>query len=166
MYDLSKLVSQNNDVEVKGALQSKTPPDPHEYELVDRQNWEKIPKKTFIRYQKKDGAIPRGGFVRSIWRSSDETDNVRIELSNGFGANSLSWNVFTKNLDKIWRKIHAEEEIEVEPEEIKLEVKIKELKKDVDFCRDSIEQIKIEIQKINNEQIRVVKLIKKLHNLK
>ena len=70
------------------------------YEEVMRQDWLDIELNSYIRYEKNDGVLTKGGFVfsKSIEKN---TLSLRSDLHS---YNSASWQVQLDNISKIWRK--------------------------------------------------------------
>jgi hypothetical protein len=160
IFDLSKLVSTTNDVEIshtegirENALKN--------YEPVPQEEWVNIPYNSHIRYLNKDGSFRMGGFVQRISKSIDKKNDevVKIELTSSYGGKTTQWAIVSTKVAKIWKKISFD--VEVERPKADLEM----LKEDIAFCKESIRHISTELQKMKNEQIRIVELIKKLHKL-
>ncbi len=161
IFDLSKLVPQSSDIEVKHEQVELT----DNYELVEKENWDKIPYKTYIRYLRKDGSLRKGGFVKAIWKTKDNSghDTLKIDLVSGFGFNGTEWSIYSTSVEKIWKRKENMTEIE---QPIIRNTEIEDMKEEIQYVKKSIDNIKKELQNIKNEQMRIVQLIKKLHNIK
>lgn len=161
IFDLSKLAKQSNDIEIKSEQIEIN----DNYELVDKENWSKIPYKTFIRYLRKDGSLRKGGFIKTIWKTKDTSgqDTLKIDLISGFGFNGTEWSIYSSSIEKIWKR--KENMTEIEQPTIK-NTEIDDMKEELQYLKRSIDHIKKELQNISNEQMRIVQLIKKLHNIK
>ncbi len=170
IFDLSKLVSDTNDVEIKedspeaSALLSG-------YVLLSESEWENIVPRTHIRYLNKDGTMRKGGFVSKIWRKKDAKGKsyILIDLVGNYGKNSTKWTISSSKVEKIWKKEGSEyEDITVkESPSIAANAtsskELKDMKEELDYCKESIRFLTSEIQKIKNEQARTLEImIKKL----
>ena len=78
------------------------------YEEVMRQDWLDIELNTYIRYEKNDGVLTKGGFIfsKSIERN---TLSLRSDLHS---YNSASWQVQLDNISTIWRKKSSSNDID------------------------------------------------------
>ncbi len=174
IFDLTQLINKKSDQEIEVDNTADLGPETgaewlKEYEMIEKTEWEKIPKRTYVRYQKKDGTIPKGGFVNNIWRKKDNgQDILKIDLVNNFSQNNVLWSIYTNAISKIWKKIDSFSTSvtsqEVSQQRAVSSYQIDEIKEDIAYCKKSIEQIIKEIQKINNEHYRIVSLIKKLND--
>lgn len=149
VYDLSKLAPKSKDIEVKkdNENQEQLLVD---YEDVSPEKWSKLAYGTHIRYLRKDGTFRRGGFIKAIWVSDGI---IKIDLASSMIPTANNWRIVSNTIDKIWMK----------KTERGLEQNYTEIKDDVEYCKKSIEFLKREIQKINNEMLRVVAFLKKRH---
>jgi hypothetical protein len=164
IFDLSKIVPKSNEVEVKeNEIKSGSELNDMEYDLVDKSDWDKIPHKSYIRYEKADGTITKGGYVKSIYKKKDDPSYIKIDMVTNFSQNNLEWTIYAKNLNKIWKKKNYE--IDVTKNNSSENVNYLEMAEEIDICKQSIDHLKKEMQKMTNEQIRTLNLIKKLHKI-
>ena len=172
IFDLSKIVSNTNDIEISGDEVSESSLLVG-YEPVDPKEWANLSPRTHIRYLNKDGTMRRGGFVSKIWSKKDLKGNayILIDLVANYGKNSSKWSISSTKVEKIWRKEGSDYE-DVTVNSVPTAAKgvdsqvLKDLGDDIEYCKKSIQHITIEIQKIKNEQTRTLELIKKLHNIR
>ncbi len=157
IFDLSKIAAPSYDVENKYNREINQESLLEGYEPVDRKDWRYIINGSHIRYLRKDGSFRKGGIVNEVWISKDSSGNdvIRINISANYG--DKKWSINDAGIEKRWVKKNSQH-IMVN--------NYSELREDVENCKESIKQLSIQIQKINSEQMRIVNLIKKLHNLK
>jgi hypothetical protein len=156
IFDLSRLVA-NNDVEVVGS-RTKTTVDQEKllqgYEEVDASEWQNMTKDTNIRYLRKDGNMRSGGIIKRIWQ---EDGIIYIEMCSVFNSNANTWRIKLPDIEKIWKKSG---QVVITNNQNSIS---SELQERIEYCEKSIKVIQIEIQKINNEQKRIITLISKIH---
>jgi hypothetical protein len=156
IYDLSAIIGKNEDVEVKRQTISDGDIDTYliGYTQVPNSEWKNLKYYDHIRYLRKDGSFRRGGYIKNIWLAPDE-GKIRLELSSGTGYGSRSWNLGLQSVEKIWRKDGAAESATVDLTEIN--TKIENLEQ---VCANLTK----EIVRMNNEQKRVLTIIKKIND--
>lgn len=158
IFDLSKFAGASNDIEAKTA----TPSDPEAslvgYEPVALSEWKNIPYGSYISYLRKDGAFRRGGIVQGVWSNmnSSGVEVIKIDISAGFNARMSKWSITSNSVEKVWIKRVAGQ---INPAGLN---DTAELREDIEFCKDSIKQLVKEIQKMQNDQIRITGLLKKI----
>jgi len=134
------------------------------YEEVPRESWETLPVGIHIRYLRKDGTFRRGGYIISVVNimSGVNKDNKMIQLASNNSPYAKSWSTNLERVQKIWKaKLNSDGGVNQINESVS-----KETKESIEYLTKNVDQIKIDIAKINNEQQRIVNLIKKLHNIK
>jgi hypothetical protein len=168
IFDLSKLVDKSNDIEIKHDETQNNENSLYGYELVPKNEWEKIPYGTHIRYKKNDGSFKKGGFVKAIWQQKDSkgNDSVKIDLTNGFGERSINWSIYLNNIDKIWQKTNNATEVKQVQSQAQAQSQFFDQKEEIDYLNESMKHMKKEMQNMNNELKKMFLLIKKLHGLK
>jgi hypothetical protein len=172
VYDLSLIAPKSNDIEVTAGAKDITE-ELKNYTIVPLGEWDKIPYKTFIRYKRSDGKIPKGGYLMSITHTNDSNDKdiLKIDMSSSLFKKAVKWFVYSNSIEQIWKRNDSEAptqdapRLELNEEELQNIRSLSDFKDDVIYCKKSIEIIKQEIQKLSNEQMRIVSLIKKLHKL-
>lgn len=129
------------------------------YTAVDQANWDKILYKTHIRYLRTDGQFRKGGYVVNTIHTTDREGKptIKIDLVSNFGPNAIKWSLYKGSIKKIWSKVSEYTESP--------SAHLAPLKEDIEFCKKSIEQLCQKIQQMENENIRILNLIKKLHNI-
>jgi len=157
IFDLSKIITPSYDKEKKYVPEVDKDAALKDFNLVPPNEWKNIPYGAFIRYLRKDGSFRKGGVVQNIWTevNREGTEVIKIDILSSYG--NKSWSINNNNIEKIWMKNNTMQTNVLN---------IVDIKEDIESCKKSIKQLTIQIQKINNEQIRIVKLIKKLHNIK
>jgi hypothetical protein len=77
------------------------------YENVSKKDWGHIPLRTYIRYEKQNGTITRGGFLKSVCKPVDQPDEFKLVLTNDLfnNPNPITWEIYSTNVKNIWKKI-------------------------------------------------------------
>ena len=174
MFDLSSIIGIQNEQEIKQASAIVSADEQKQllqnYEEIDVNKWSDIQPPAHIRYLRKDGAFRRGGFVKNVWAGiyGNTKGKKCIQLSSSMHYKSTKWTVCFDDIDKIWRKKEVfsggtDEKNIISPE---VHNTIQSSKESIEYLTRTVDQLKIEIAKINNEQTRMVNLIKKLYNIK
>lgn len=142
------------------------------YELVKKNNWANIQIRSHIRYKRIDtGELRRGGYLIQVIPDIDQEGDqtLKFDLISNFRPDGVKWSVYAKSIEKIWVKPN------INPLQVTMD--LTELKNDIKYCKEQIELIRLSIQKINidkienrfqkidDEQMRTVILIKKLHKI-
>lgn len=132
------------------------------YVEVDESEWDKIPVNTHIRYENKDGEFKRGGFISNHYVSNkDETKGhkmIRLRSTSTKGGKEWSIDVTTKT-SRVWKTGKYKHKPAVADV-------AGDLVKKTDSLAAQLEQLRIELAHLSNEQKRTIALIKKLHNIK
>jgi hypothetical protein len=173
IFDLTALVGVQNEQELKKTVNTVTIDEQEkmlqDYEEIPSTDWSTITPSTHVRYLRKDGAFRRGGFVKNSWIGLYGTSKGKkcLQLSSTQSYKSAKWTICFDDIDKIWQKkielTRFNEKNTISPE---MCTTIQSNKESVEYLVRTVEQIKIDVSKINNEQTRIINLIKKLHNIK
>ncbi len=161
IFDLSKLAGSTNDIETKTSTSLDHESNLVGYEPVNFTDWKNIPQNSYIRYLRKDGSFRRGGIVQNVWSHIDKTgaEVIKIDISATFNSQATKWSITSNSVEKIWIKRPVGQ---VNHTMMQGLAEISELSDDINFCKDSIKQITKEIQKIQNDQIRITNIVKKM----
>ena len=176
MFDLASIIGIQNEQEIKQASAIVSADEQKQllqnYEEIDVNKWSDIQPPVHIRYLRKDGAFRRGGFVKNVWVGINGNTKGKkcIQLSSSmyYTYKTTKWTVCFDDIDKIWRKkevfsVGTNEKNIISPE---VHNTIQSSKESIEYLTRTVDQLKIEIAKINNEQTRMVNLIKKIYNIK
>jgi hypothetical protein len=173
IFDLTALAGMQNEQEIKKTINTVTMDEQtkmlQNYHDVKNADWETIPQSSHIRYLRKDGSFRRGGFVKNSWIGlyGNSKGKKCLQLSSSPGYKSTMWTICLDDIEKIWQKnptvATAGEKNIISPE---MNTTIQSNKESVEYLVRSVDQLKIDMSKITNEQTRIVNLIKKLHNIK
>lgn len=169
IFDLSALAGIQNEEEIKKDSTIITPDDQEkllkDYTEIKKEEWSEIPTNTHIRYLRKDGAFRRGGFVKNSWIGlhGASKDKKCLQLTSNMSYKSSKWTVCLDDLEKIWQKKQAEQKNIISNE---IQNTIKSNAETNEYLVRSVEQLKIDVAHLNNEQKRIINLIKKLHGIK
>lgn len=165
VYDLSTLADVEKDIEIKNKENIKIDRDQllKGYDEVPRDEWDSLIHGVHIRYLRKDGLFRKGGFVKNTWiglSGVNKGKNV-IQLCNNMSYKAVKWIISFDNLDKIWKKKNNIYSMPADNKGV-----IDSNKESIEYLKSKLEQFSVDIAKINNEQQRIVNLIKKLHNIR
>ena len=181
IFDLSKLAPIELDHEIQKTATIITVDDQVKllegFEEMPKANWTQLKLNDFIRYLRKDGSFRRGGYFKNSWTGTFGKHNGKecIQLSSSRSFKGNSWSICHDDIDKIWKradKIVASTKTNeasgettnatINPEILET---INKNQESLEYLSKSMEQVKIDMLKINNEQKRIINLIKKLHGI-
>ena len=171
IFDLTALVGIQNEQEVKKKDNTITPEAREKmlqnYSELNNAEWESIPLLKHIRYLRKDGAFRMGGIVKNSFIGLYGTSKGKkcIQLASSPDYKSAKWTICLNDIEKIWQKNNdtGSSDTNLSPE---IKNKIQSNNESIEYLLRTVEQNKIDISKIVNEQTRIINLIKKLHNIK
>lgn len=171
IFDLTALVGIQNEQEVKKKDNTITPEAREKmlqnYSELNNTEWESIPILKHIRYLRKDGAFRMGGIVKNLFIGLYGTSKGKkcIQLASSPDYKSTKWTICLNDIEKIWQKNNdtGSSDTNLSPE---IKNKIQSNNESIEYLLRTVEQNKIDIAKIVNEQTRIINLIKKLHNIK
>lgn len=177
IFDLTKLVSMENEEQIK--IEKNLINDDEREKLLEnyieviRDDWEKIPKNTHIRYLRVDGLFRRGGFVKNFWETKygNYKGKKCIQLSSGIDYKSKKWTVPLFDISKIWKKnnmnsLNIENNVvdnEISKRVAEIEYKLEKNTENIEYLLKSNEQVKISLKQTQNDQQRIMNLIKQMH---
>jgi hypothetical protein len=130
------------------------------YVSVDKENWEKIAPGTHIRYENSDGEFKRGGFIARHYVSVKEENagHKLIRMRSTPAKGGKEWSIDLANVSQIWKNS------KFEPKPSQSDV-VGGIQTKTDSLAAQIEQLRVELAHLSNEQKRTIALIKKLHNI-
>ena len=131
------------------------------YAEVEEGGWDKIRVGTHVRYENKDGEFKRGGFVANHYVSNKEETkgHKMIRLRSTPAKGGKEWSIdATSKVAQMWKNG------KFEPKQDAAAI-IGGLRKTTESLAAQIEQLRIELSHLSNEQKRTIALIKKLHNI-
>jgi hypothetical protein len=173
IFDLTALAGVQNEQELKKTVNVVTVDEQlkmlQNYEEVESDEWSMITPMTHIRYLRRDGAFRRGGFIKNAWLGLYGSSKGKkcLQLASSHAYKSTKWTVCLDEIEKIWKKKQSmTDESKKNIISPALHDIINSNKESVEYLIRSVDQVKIDIAKINNEQTRIVNLIKKLHNIR
>jgi hypothetical protein len=171
IFNLSTIGAHQNDTQVK-EIPAEDNPLLKNYKLVPKDEWANIQPRSHIRYKRLDtGELRRGGYLVKVTPDQDQElhDTLKFDLVSNFKPDAVKWSVYAGSIEKIWVK----PDIGFPP----VIMDLTEIKNDIKYCKEQIEllrssmqkmnmeQIESRFQKIADEQMRTVILIKKLHKI-
>jgi hypothetical protein len=164
IFDLSKIAAPSNDIESKPANDVDQESSLIGYELIIPTEWKYIPYGSYIRYLRKDGSFRKGGIVQGVWSNLDKSGNevVKIDITAGFSSKVTKWSIVGSSIEKIWIKRMQQQSGVSNISGVSGVSDLTDIKEDIEHCKESIKQLTKEMQKMQNEQIRVIGVLKKI----
>jgi hypothetical protein len=183
IFDLSKLAPIELDHEIQKSSSIITIDDQVKllvgFNEMPKSDWGTLKMNDFVRYLRKDGSFRRGGYFKNAWTGTYGKNNGKecVQLSSSKSFKGNTWSVCHDDIDKIWKNAdtqikgasvnntsnNGQESKNIDPEILE---NISKNQESIEYMSKSMEQIKIDILKINNEQKRIINLIKKLHGIR
>jgi hypothetical protein len=168
IFDLTKLVPIEKEEEIKKSYAIITESDREKllagYSEVEESEWGSIVINAHIRYLRKDGAFRRGGYIKGHWIGTygpKKGKNCIQMINNLSGYKPTNWNVCVDDITTIWIREDAPKNINIINSS-----STNEQSESIEFLTKQMEQLKIDMTRMNNEQKRIINLIKKLHGIK
>ena len=131
------------------------------YTLTNMAEWENIPKKSHIRYQKKNGQFMTGGFLHKAWEKQVNGRQVKtiILINRAFGdthtAGNKWWLISEDSVNKLWvKKAVNTQGAEMQGTSVS------------GVSQEDFDKLSAEVVRLRNEQMRMLNFIKKLYNIK
>jgi hypothetical protein len=174
IFDLTKLVSMENEEQIKIEKNLINDEDRvkllQDYVEVNPDDWDKIPKNIHIRYLRNDGLFRRGGFVKNFWVTTygNYKGKKCVQLAASMAYRSKKWTVPLNDINKIWKKHNSElnqinDDVEMVKKVTEVENKLEKATETIDYLLQSVEQLKISLKQSQNDQQRIMNLIKQIH---
>jgi len=169
IFDLTAIVGIQNEEEIKKKSALITEDEQKklliEYVEVNKEEWSAIPNNTHIRYLRKDGAFRRGGFIKNSWigASGISKDKKCLQLAGTMNFKASKWTICLDDIEKIWKKNRNEPD---QKNIIDMQNIVKTNAETNEYLVKSVEQLKIDVVHLSNEQKRIVNLIRKIHGIK
>jgi hypothetical protein len=179
IFDLTKLAPFELDVELKKAStiinideQTKLL---NGFVEISREKWDNLKFNDHIRYLRVDGTFRKGGFFKNSWIGTYGKNKGKncVQLGSNKSIKSTSWSLCFDDINKIWKNENitgaATSNVNNNSEkniDSGLKNTVDTLQETVQYMSKSIEQLKIDMLKINNEQKRIINLIMKFHGIK
>lgn len=135
--------------------------------LIPDDQWEKLHQNSQISYIKNDDKFVKSGYIKHIFRKDDDGYIIYSNKINKY-ANDKYYKEFTvkfSNIKELYKKIDQDAIIEYKI--IKNNInKFLEDNKVPNNLNERISEIETKISNLENNNIKIIKLIKKLHKLK
>lgn len=138
------------------------------YKELPKGKWDELKYPDHIRYLRNDGTFRKGGYFKSsfISTSGKNKDEKCIQLSTSNQFNAPTWTICFKDINKIWINIRSPLTSSLDISNSGFSDEIKKNTENIEYLTKTVSQLKIDMLKINNEQKRIINLIKKLHGIK
>jgi hypothetical protein len=169
IFDLTKLIPIEKEEEIKKNYAVITEADREKlltgYIEVEESDWGSIAMNSHVRYLRKDGAFRRGGYVKGHWIGTygpKQGKNCIQMINNLSGYKPTTWNICIADIASIWIREDAPKNLY----NIDSSTTTNEQSESVEFLTNQVGQLKIDMTRMNNEQKRIINLIKKLHGIK
>lgn len=153
--------------------------------LIPKDKWEEIPLNSYISYTKNDGKFVKGGYIKIIFKKKNKKNNDNEDESNKDTefeedtfmtlANKLEkysndkffkeFTINLSNIKEIYKKINDSAFIEYQIIKNNVLKLIQDFTKKLEKYDNEIENINKKITKLEDNNYKVLKLIKKLHNI-
>lgn len=120
-----------------------------------------LPIKSHVRYRKNDGELIRGGYVTKVFTCKKDGPNhgdVYIELRPGL----KSYKGWVVNVDKNVKTLYRKDKVD---QVHHTHTESSGSPSDINFLKNQVNQLTVEVTRIATEQKRIVALIRKLHNI-
>jgi hypothetical protein len=176
IFDLTKLIPIEKEEEIKKSYSVITESDREKllagYTELEESDWCNIAMHSHVRYLRKDGAFRRGGYVKGHWIGTygpKKGKNCIQMINNLSGYKPTTWNVCVADIAKIWIREDAPKNIDntgININNAHSSSTNNEQSESIEFLTKQMEQLKIDMTRMNNEQKRIINLIKKLHGIK
>ena len=169
IFDLTAIVGIQKEEEIKKKSALITDDEQKalikDYIEVNKDEWSVIPNNTHIRYLRKDGAFRRGGFIKNSWIGVNgaSKDKKCLQLSASMNYKASKWTICLDDIEKIWKKKSPEQKNIISSD---IQNMVRTNNETTEYLTRSVEQLKIDVTQLSNEQKRIINLIKKLHGIK
>jgi hypothetical protein len=136
-----------------------------DFEFVESVEWTFLTQGTRICYLRTDGKFVKGGYIQSISYTNDTDGNQTFyfTLNPIIHSNTARpWNIYQNNIAKLWKKRQNIDQI-VESTPQQQYVTIEEYNDLKTRYDEYFRHVKADYQKLNNDMIEIVKVIKYFH---
>jgi hypothetical protein len=173
IFDLTKLAPLELDHELKHASTVISSDDRVNmligFDELKSDDWDSLQIHDFIRYLRNDGLFRKGGFFKNAWISTygKQKGKKCIQLSTSLNFKSATWVICLQEIDKIWKKKGSgESNVLTQRVDSELVTKVNNQQETIQYMTKALKQLRIDLLNSNNEQKRIINLIKKLHGIK
>jgi hypothetical protein len=158
-FDLTKLVKT-------GGLVEKQKYKPESYNTEEKKNmlkgfervpntkWLQLPIGTCIRYIRKDGDMRKGGYIKYI---DPNGEFMSISLTSLDQPQSKHWRLPLSGVSELWKATSSSSH-DV-PSQASISVVSNDKDEQIASLKEDIRQLKIEIQRVMNQQKRIIKSV-------
>ena len=141
------------------------------YAELDKDKWGSLKYGDHIRYLRCDGTFRRGGFYKSTGVGKGaRSGKPHIQLSPSYNTSVNIWTVYLCDIEKIWIKAVDKNILSNTGigagEYANIKGTVSDQCEKIEYLTAGINQMKIDMLKLNNENKRIINLIKKLHGIR
>jgi hypothetical protein len=172
MFDLNKLPDIEDDYEIKKSASIISTIDQNKLlegcVEIPRDQWDDLKYHDFVKYLRKDGCFRKGGYFKNSWVGNygKTKDKKCIQLASSKNFKSTMWTICHDVVDKMWKTKDVEINNTHNTMSPEIMTMINEHNESIVYLSTSMNNIKTEMSRLNNEQKRIINLIKKLHGIK
>ncbi len=136
--------------------------------LIPRSQWKDLYDNSNISYIKNDGGFVKSGFIKLIYNKDDE-DYIRYGSKLDRYNNDKYYKEFTvkfSNIKDLYKKIDKSAIIEYKLIKDNIKNSLSTFTEELTRLDDKVNDLSIKINKLDENHIKIVKLIKTLHHIK
>ena len=172
IFDLTKLAPIEFDCEIKKSASIVSKEDQKKilenYTEIPNEKWDTFKYNDYLKYLRIDGSFRKGGFFKNAWigKYGKSKDKNCIQLASSKNFKATTWTICCVDIDKIWKKKSDNVNNGDDCVDSKLTEMVHANSESIQYLTKTVEQFKTDILRMNNEQKRIINLIKKLHGIK
>jgi hypothetical protein len=136
--------------------------------LIPKDQWKDLHDNSNISYIKNDGGFIKSGFIKLIYNKDDE-DYIRYGTKLDRYANDSYYKEFTvkfSSIKKLYKKIDNSAIIEYKLINEKIKSTLSGFTEELKLLDEKFNELNVKMVKLEENNVKIVNLIKKLHNLK
>ena len=178
IFDLTKSIPKNREREIETIKTNTAVTQSEQKELlngyieVSQHNWSGIPIQSHIRYMRNDGVFMKGGHIRSHYISNKgpNTGKPYFYMIASLNYRGKGWYLYHHTIPTVWvrkeKKFIEGSNLEKMNESFsKVKESLKNNRENHEFVIKRLNTLHSEIKRVDNDQKRILALIKKLHKI-
>jgi len=135
---------------------------------IPREQWMNLYMNSHICYRKNDGGFVRSGYIKLSFTSKDGEDCIRYGTKIDRYNNDKYYREFTvklSNIKELYKKVDQSAIMEYKIIKTNIANSLSEFTKSIEEVSEKINMIEERLIKLEDNHIKTIKLIKKLHNI-